>query len=223
VIFVAIIFVLSGVAIVVGVVLCAIAGVLVIIVATCVAWCHSRAREGWRREKGCQGANSVSTWWCRGSVAAPVVVEIAIVSDGTIVVFIICGVIAVCVIFVIGIIVVETGIVIFGADAIIGCIVRLWLLAVEGKGKQGHCIIGCIAGIFFGSMFALLFLLVNEKSNGGCGIHFVGVSVVLISIIGPMLLFTGRKSKRPSVWLLVLFTGANSTELNRNLKTLAID
>ena len=149
-IFVAIIVILSIVASVVSVVLCAIISVLVISVATCVVLCHCRVREDQWRENGLQGANPMYTWWWRVSVVFHVVVEIAIVSDVVITVVIVSVVIAACIIFIISVIVVETDIVIFGVDAITGgYIVRLWLLVVEGKCKQGCCFIGCVASIFF--------------------------------------------------------------------------
>lgn len=66
-----------------------------------------------------------------------VVVESAILTDFAIVVFIICVVSAVGVIFIIRVIGVKTGIVICSAGAIIGCIGKLWWFVVEGKGKQG--------------------------------------------------------------------------------------
>ena len=53
--------------------------------------------------------------------------------------------------------------------------------------------------------------VVNEKSKRVCGIHFVGISVIIISIVGLFSLVTGRKSKMPNVWLWLLFTGAKST------------
>ena len=44
-------------------------------------------------------------------------------------------------------------------------------------------------------MVGLSLVVVNGKSKRVCGIHFVGVSVIIISIVGLFSLVTGRKSK----------------------------
>ena len=69
------------------------------------------------------------------SLVVCVVVKIAIVIDVAIAVYSIGGVIAIFIIFIISIIVGETGMVIVIADAITGCMVRPYVLVVNWKGK----------------------------------------------------------------------------------------
>ena len=116
------------------------------------------------------------------------------------------------IIFGVSFISVETGIINFDNDVVMGFILQFVSFVGDGNYKEGcFCIVG-FASIFFGVMCRWLLSLLNQKGEEVCDIHVSGLNCIVVCIDGLLAWVVGRDSKSPFIDPLLLLASTKSTD-----------